>query len=65
MARADLHFVCGCKYKPEMIGADPAPADEMPDISAAIRNRLIPVRMRRIGYCGLSIFYEYEIKYIL
>ena len=43
-----LYADCGCKYLPEHIGIDPALADEMLDISAAIRNRLTLVRMKRV-----------------
>ena len=43
-----LYSDCGCKYLPEHIGIDPALADEMLDISAAIRNRLTLVRMKRV-----------------
>lgn len=43
-----LYSACGCKYKPEDIGIDPALADEMLDISAAIRNRLTLIRMKRV-----------------
>ena len=43
-----LYSACGCKYLPEHIGIDPALADEMLDISAAIRNRLTLVRMKRV-----------------
>ena len=39
---------CGCKYLPEHIGIDPAIADEVLDMSAAIRNRLTLVRMKRV-----------------
>ncbi len=39
---------CNCKYLPEHIGIDPALADEMLPISAAIRNRLTLVRMMRV-----------------
>ena len=44
----DLYKRCGCKYLPEHIGIDPALADEMLDISAAIRNRNTLVRMKRV-----------------
>ena len=44
----NLYSDCGCKYLPEHIGIDPALADEMLDISAAIRNRLTLVRMKRV-----------------
>ena len=43
-----LYSDCGCKYLPEHIGIDPALADEMLDISAAIRNRNTLVRMKRV-----------------
>ena len=43
-----LYSECGCKYLPEHIGIDPALADEMLDISAAIRNRNTLVRMKRV-----------------
>ena len=43
-----LYSDCGCKYLPEHIGIAPALADEMLDISAAIRNRLTLVRMKRV-----------------
>ena len=43
-----LYSDCGCKYLPEHIGIDPSLADEMLDISAAIRNRLTLVRMKRV-----------------
>ena len=43
-----LYSECGCKYLPEHIGIDPSLADEMLDISAAIRNRLTLVRMKRV-----------------
>ena len=46
-----LYRACGCKYLPEHIGIDPALADEMLDISAAIRNRLTLVRMKRVLDC--------------
>ena len=39
---------CGCKYLPEHIGIDPALESEMLDISAAIRNRLTLIRMKRV-----------------
>ena len=44
----NLYKACGCKYLPEHIGVDPALADEMLEISAAIRNRLTLVRMLRV-----------------
>ena len=43
-----LYRAIGAKYRPEDIGIDPALTDEMLDISAAIRNRLTLVRMRRV-----------------
>ena len=43
-----LYSRCHCKYKPEDIGIDPALADEMLEISAAIRNRLTLIRMLRV-----------------
>ena len=43
-----LYRACGCKYLPEHIGIDPALSDEMLDISAAIRNRLTLIRMKRV-----------------
>ena len=43
-----LYSECGCKYLPEHIGIDPSLADEMLDISAAIRNRNTLVRMKRV-----------------
>jgi glycerol-1-phosphate dehydrogenase [NAD(P)+] len=43
-----LYSDCGCKYLPEHIGIDPAIADEVLDMSAAIRNRLTLVRMKRV-----------------
>ena len=43
-----LYSECGCKYLPEHIGIDPALADEMLDISAAIRNRNTLIRMKRV-----------------
>ena len=43
-----LYKACGCKYLPEHIGIDPAIADEVLDMSAAIRNRLTLVRMKRV-----------------
>ncbi len=45
---AKLYSDCGCKYLPEHIGIDPAIADEVLDMSAAIRNRLTLVRMKRV-----------------
>ena len=43
-----LYSACGCKYLPEHIGIDPALADEMLELSAAIRNRLTLIRMLRV-----------------
>ncbi len=43
-----LYSECGCKYLPEHIGIDPAIADEVLDMSAAIRNRLTLIRMKRV-----------------
>ncbi len=43
-----LYSGCGSKYLPEHIGIDPALAEEMLDISAAIRNRLTLIRMKRV-----------------
>ena len=43
-----LYKGCGAKYLPEHVGIDPALADEMLVISAAIRNRLTLVRMLRV-----------------
>lgn len=43
-----LYSGCGAKYLPQHIGIDPALADEMLDISAAIRNRLTLIRMKRV-----------------
>ena len=43
-----LYQACGCKYLPEHIGIDPSLAEEALDISAAIRNRLTLVRMKRV-----------------
>ena len=43
-----LYRGCGCKYLPEHIGIDPALESEMLDISAAIRNRLTLIRMKRV-----------------
>ena len=43
-----LYKACGCKYLPEHIGIDPALEGEMLDISAAIRNRLTLIRMKRV-----------------
>ena len=44
----NLYKACGCKYLPEHIGIDPAIADEVLDMSAAIRNRLTLIRMKRV-----------------
>ena len=43
-----LYKACGCKYLPEHIGIDPSLSEEALDISAAIRNRLTLVRMKRV-----------------
>ena len=43
-----LYKACGCKYLPEHIGIDPALSEEALDISAAIRNRLTLIRMKRV-----------------
>ena len=43
-----LYKGCGCKYLPEHIGIDPELESEMLDISAAIRNRLTLIRMKRV-----------------
>ena len=43
-----LYKAVGSKYLPEHIGIDPALADEMLLISAAIRNRLTLIRMCRV-----------------
>lgn len=43
-----LYSDCHCKYRPEDIGIDPPLADEMLEISAAIRNRLTLIRMLRV-----------------
>ena len=43
-----LYKAINAKYLPEHIGIDPALADEMLPISAAIRNRLTLVRMERV-----------------
>ena len=43
-----LYSDCRCKYRPEDIGIDPSLADEMLEISAAIRNRLTLIRMLRV-----------------
>lgn len=45
---AALYEKLGALYKPEDIGIDPALSDEMLEVSAAIRNRLTLVRMRRV-----------------
>lgn len=44
----ELYRAIGAKYLPEDIGIDPSLTGEMLDISAAIRNRLTLVRMRRV-----------------
>ena len=38
----------GAFYKPEQIGSDPALSEDMLSVSAAIRNRLTLIRMRRV-----------------
>lgn len=38
----------GAFYKPEQIGIDPALSEDMLSVSAAIRNRLTLIRMRRV-----------------
>ena len=43
-----LYSDCRCKYRPEDIGIAPSLADEMLEISAAIRNRLTLIRMLRV-----------------
>ena len=43
-----LYDKIGAIYKPEDIGIDPALADDMLSVSAAIRNRLTLIRMRRV-----------------
>ena len=43
-----LYRACGCKYLPEHIGIDPALSGEMLEISAAIRNRLTLIRLKRV-----------------
>ena len=43
-----LYSDCHCKYRPGDIGIDPSLADEMLEISAAIRNRLTLIRMLRV-----------------
>ena len=43
-----LYSDCHCKYRPEDKGIDPSLADEMLEISAAIRNRLTLIRMLRV-----------------
>ena len=43
-----LYSACGCKFTPEDIGIAPSLADEMLEISAAIRNRLTLIRMLRV-----------------
>ena len=44
----ELYKACGCKYLPEHIGIDPSLSEEALDISAAIRNRLTLIRMKRV-----------------
>lgn len=43
-----LYKAVGSKYLPEHVGIDPALSDEMLTVSAAIRNRLTLIRMRRV-----------------
>ena len=43
-----LYSDCHCKYRPEDIGIDPSLAEEMLEISAAIRSRLTLIRMLRV-----------------
>jgi len=43
-----LFTACGCKYRPEHIGINPELGDELLSVSAAIRNRLTLMRMRRL-----------------
>ena len=43
-----LYKAVGAKYLPEHVGIDPSLADEMLTVSAAIRNRLTLIRMRRV-----------------
>ena len=43
-----LYKACACKYLPEHIGIDPSLSEEALDISAAIRNRLTLIRMKRV-----------------
>ena len=43
-----LYSDCHCKYRPEDIGIDSSLADEMLEISAAIRNRLTLIRILRV-----------------
>lgn len=43
-----LYSDCHCKYRPKDIGIDPSLAEEMLEISAAIRNRLTLIRMLRV-----------------
>ena len=48
---AELAALCeklGAFYKPEQIGIDPALSEDMLSVSAAIRNRLTLIRMRRV-----------------
>ena len=45
---AALYEKIGALYKPEDIGIDPALSEDMLSVSAAIRNRLTLIRMRRV-----------------
>lgn len=45
---AGLYGAIGALYKPEDIGIDPALSEDMLAVSAAIRNRLTLIRMRRV-----------------
>jgi glycerol dehydrogenase-like iron-containing ADH family enzyme len=45
---AALYDKIGAVYKPEQIGIDPALSEDMLAVSAAIRNRLTLIRMRRV-----------------
>ena len=50
-AAEELAALCeklGAFYKPEQIGIDPALSEDMLSVSAAIRNRLTLIRMRRV-----------------
>ena len=47
-ALAALCEKLGAFYKPEQIGIDPALSEDMLSVSAAIRNRLTLIRMRRV-----------------